>query len=632
MLSTEPRTLRVFPTFRLLTALLCCIAICSRALAQQTDSSACKAPEARSTWMHNIFQQAWNSIQRSPEDTCGGDPEFEVLNARSEDMFKPFAGKYIRHIRLMNLGFERDFRDTTSRVRNFSTRLAQTLHVNTKDWVIRQNLFQEEGQRVDPYILADNERYFRSLDFLQDARILLRSVPGSPDSVDMLVVTKDLFSLKLVLDNEGTNTVKARISESNFLGMAQKIQPTLLLSQTRQPAFGYGFEYSKNNLGGSFAHVTVGYNNIDVGPGIGYEPESSTYLAIDRPLPSPYDHLAGALRLSTNRAMNVYRLADSVWYDYAYNIFDVWGGYNLSLDHVMKHDSGVRDRKFLSLRYFRQQFTNAPQWFETRFDPVYNNIEAVLAQFTFFRQEFIKTQYIYGFGITEDVPYGYNVSLTGGTWRQNDLVRPYAGITADYYTAHASGQFCQYYLRAGAMKNGKRLNDAAVMIGASRFARVIFSGTDVKIRPYFRATYARIFNPLTYEPLRLNNPFGLREFGSDSAQGFERLSFQTEATFFTRYKVYGFRLAPFVYADGAFLRGADEPFAKSGFYPSVGGGLRTRNENLIFGTIEARLSVFPRPVEGQPAIKFIIASDLQFRYRTTYIHKPDIVRLNSDEW
>src|SRR5690606_9453571 len=124
-----------------------------------------------------------------------------------------------------------------------------------------------------------------------------------------------------------------------------------------------------------------------------------------------------------------------------------------------------------------------------------------------------KTQYIYGFGITEDVPYGYNISVTGGWWKQRDLSRPYAGITLDYYTHNKNGAFCQYYLRTGAFLNGgRKLDDATLMVGASRFSRLYFSGTDVKIRQYMRLTYARIFNPLTYEPLRLNNVFGLREF------------------------------------------------------------------------------------------------------------------------
>ncbi len=582
--------------------------------------------------MNNIFQQAWNSIQRNPDDTCSADPEYEVLNARAEDMFKPFAGKIIRNIVIVSLGFERNFTDTATHVRNLATRVARTLHVNTKEWVIRNNLFQKEGQKVDAYILADNERYLRTLDFLQDARILIRSVPGRRDSVDMLVVTKDVFSIKVVLDNDGYKSLKARVSEGNFLGMGQRIQPTILLGRNREPSFGYGFEYNKNNVCGTYAHVTLAYNNIDIGRALGYEPEAATSLIIDRPLPSPYDHFAGGLELSTNRATNVDILPDSVWYPYAYNVYDAWGGYNLSLNHIMKHDSSIRDRKFISLRYYKQQFTTSPEYFETRFDPVYNNKDALLAQFTFFRQEFIKTQYIYGFGITEDVPYGYNISVTGGWWRQNDLQRPYAGLTLDYYTAHANGHFCQYYLRAGAMQDGGSLNDATLMIGMSRYARLIFSGNDFKIRPYYRVTYSRLFNPLTYEPLRLNNPFGLREFGSDSAQGIERISFQTEAVFFTRYKPFGFRLAPFLYLDGAFLRNDKERMTKSGFYPGIGGGLRTRNESIIFGTIEIKASFFPRPVEGQPAFKLLVASDLKYRYRTTYIHKPDIIRMNSDDW
>lgn len=596
------------------------------------DTQACTTDTLRRRWMNNIFEQAWGSIQRNPDDICNGDPELQVLNARAEDMFKPFAGKYIRNVAILNLGFERNFTDTSSTIKNLSTRIARSMHVNTKEWVIRNNLFQKEGQKLDAYIMADNERYLRTLDYLQDARILPRSVPGHKDSVDVLVVVRDVFSAKIVLDNDGYNSIKTRVSESNFLGMGQRIQATVLASQTRAPAFGYGFEYNKNNIGGTFAHVNLAYNNIDLGPSFGYEPEASTSFAIYRPLPSPYDHFAGALVFSTNRAMNVYAVPDSLWDSYAYNIYDVWGGYNLSLNHIMKHDSGVRDRKFLSLRYYQQQFTSAPHYFETRFDPVYNNKQAFLAQLTFFRQEFIKTQYIYGFGITEDVPYGYNISVTTGLWRQNDLQRPYGGFTMDYYTAHNDGHFCQYYLRLGTMIDGGKLNDATLMLGFSRFSKLIFSGTDFKIRPYFRATYARIFNPLTYEPLRLNNPFGIREFGSDSAQGFERISFQTETVFFTRYKPYGFRLAPFAYIDGAFLRNNGESMIKTGFYPGLGGGLRTRNENLIFGTIEVKACYFPRHVDGQPTFKLLVASDLRYRYRTTYIHAPDIVRMNSDEW
>lgn len=614
-------------------ALLCLsveIGYCQNVGPQQ-DSGSCAIKPQKNRFANNILQQAWNSIQKNNGDTCSNDPEAQVLNFPAEAFFTPFAGKVIRHIEISRLGFDRLFSDTSSRITSFAARMALNLHAKTKKWVIRNNLFQKEGSRLDPFIISDNERYLRSLDFLQDARILVRSVPGAPDSVDLLIVTKDLFSIKLVVDNDGFNAGRVRLSENNFLGMGQKIQGTMLYKNTRDPNFGYGFEYSKNNIGGTFIHGNISYNNIDIGRSLGYEPEAATSLILRRPLPSPYDYYAGGLELSTNKALNAYR--DTGFYAYTYNIYDLWGGYNLSLRHILAHDSTNRDRKFLSLRYFQQQFLESPASFQQRFDPVYNNIQAVLAQLTFFKQDFIKTQYIYGFGITEDVPYGYNVSVTGGWWKQRGLERPYAGFVGDYYTAGKNGSFCQYYLRAGSfIDNGQKLDDATLMLGFSRFSRLFFSGTDFKIRQYFRATYARIFNPLTYEPLRINNAFGLRDFGSDSAQGNERISAQTETIFFTRYKPFGFRLAPFAFIDGALLRSAPSSFGKADFYPGFGGGIRFRNENIIFGTIEVKAGIFPRNVPGQATFKFLIASDLKYRYQTTYIHEPDIVRLNSDDW
>lgn len=622
--------------FRLLIAFLI-VTIClstnsgfAQTLPESIDSASCPPPEKK-RFASNLLQQAWSSIQRNNDDTCSNDPEAQVLNFPAEAFFTPFAGKTIRHIQVSRLGFDRVLSDTGSRITSLAARAARRFHATTKEWVIRNNLFQKEGGKLDPFIMSDNERYLRTLDFLQDARILVRSVPESPDSVDLLIVTKDLFTIKVVVDNDGFSAGRMRVSEENFLGMGQKIQGTMLFNKNRSPNFGYGLEFSKNNIGGTFVNGTLSFNNIDIGRSLGYEPEAATFLLLRRPLPSPYDYYAGGLEISTNKALDVYK--DTGFFNYTYNIYDLWAGYNLSLKHIMKHDSSIRDRKFLSLRYFQQRFLEGPASFQERFDPVYNDINAVLGQLTFFKQDFIKTQYIYGFGVTEDVPYGYNVSFTGGWWKQRGLERPYAGFVGDYYTSTKNGAFCQYYLRAGTfIEGGRKLTDAALMMGFSRFSRLFFSGTDFKIRQYYRATYSRIFNPITYEPLRINNTYGLRDFGSDSAQGNERISAQTETIFFTSYKPFGFRLAPFVFVDGALLRTVPNSFKQANFYPGFGGGIRVRNENIIFGTIEIKAGFFPRNVPGQASFKFLIASDLRYRYQTTYIHEPDIVRLNTDDW
>ena len=118
----------------------------------------------------NIFKFAMNSVSRSPADTA-------IISTKSENPFLPFKGKMIRHIIIKEFGFEQSFTDTTKRSNYFGTKLLNKLHRNSREWVIRNNLFIKENTEVDPFKMADNERYFRSLEFIQDARILIMPVP-----------------------------------------------------------------------------------------------------------------------------------------------------------------------------------------------------------------------------------------------------------------------------------------------------------------------------------------------------------------------------------------------------------------------------------------------------------------------
>src|SRR5262249_54275583 len=80
---------------------------------------------------------------------------------RSEDGFRPFAGKVIRRVIIRNLSFGENVNDTSSSIISTLTRLADRLQTNTKDWAVRELLFVKKGQLVDPYRLADNERFLR---------------------------------------------------------------------------------------------------------------------------------------------------------------------------------------------------------------------------------------------------------------------------------------------------------------------------------------------------------------------------------------------------------------------------------------------------------------------------------------
>jgi hypothetical protein len=170
---------------------------------------------------HNIFQKVKDAVYVSKADSM---IKASVLNTKSETPFMNFRGKIIRHIRTRQLGFEITLADTTNNIRYFGTRILNALHIDTRSWVIRDNLFIKENTALNPYEVADNERYLRTLEFIQDARILVNPVPGETDSVDLIVITKDLFSITGSFSIGNVNRVRGRITESNLLGMGQKLQ------------------------------------------------------------------------------------------------------------------------------------------------------------------------------------------------------------------------------------------------------------------------------------------------------------------------------------------------------------------------------------------------------------------------
>ncbi|HJU45909.1 MAG TPA: hypothetical protein VJ647_03950, partial [Chitinophagaceae bacterium] len=525
---------------------------------------------------------------------------------------------------------ERVFTDTTRRIRYFGTKLLNSLHNRTKRWVIHDNLFVRENTPLNSYLVADNERFLRSLNFIQDARILVKAVPGTTDSIDLLVITKDLFSLTGSFSANGFSRIEGTAAERNLGGMGQTIQFSTLFDKNRSPILGYQLLYSKNSIANTFINGTISYTNMNNGTSEGLEDESAFLLRLDRPLVSPYSKMAGGLEVSFNKSQNVYGRPDSLFYNYRYNIYDAWAGYNLSTTRLLSSKNEYRNRQFLAVRYLKHYFTQLPLQVGENYDPIYNNKDALLAELTFFRQEFTKTNYIYGFGTTEDVPYGYNVALTTGWFRQAGLQRPYIGINANRYIYTDKGGFMQYFVRGGTYISKKKWEDASILAGTNLYSR-LYIFNNFKLREYLKFSYTRLFNRVTSEPLRINNPLGLQHFSTDSVLGAERLSLYGETYMISDSKLFGFRLSPFAFVNATMITPEKEQLFKSGIYTGLGGGLRVRNENLVFGTIELRVNYFPRTAYGMNSFRIRLTSNIRFRYNSRYVKAPDFIQLNNDE-
>ncbi len=564
-------------------------------------------------------------LKRNSADTINQEG---LLTTKSETVFKPYEGKIIRHIIINQYKFERSFTDTSKTVNYFGTRLLNSLHNTTKEWAIRDNLFIKENMPVSAILLADNERYLRSLDYIQDARIIIQPKTGSPDSVDVYVITKDLFSINAEINDASTGKFKARLQDANLFGAAQSLQTTVLIQKDRTPATGVALMYTKFNAFHSFINASLGYSNINPDLYNGTNDEHVLAISLQRNLVSQYTHVAGGLTAGNFETFNSYGQPGMSFYDYHYHLLDAWVGYNLGVRKYLVNQKHL-DRKFVSLRYLNADFIQTPQQATDKLIFRFNSRQAVLGQVTFFRQEFYKTNYLYGFGTTEDVPYGYNVAVTGGWYKQSYLSRPYIGVDANKYVVYNKGDILQYFVRAGTFSNHGSLQDAAILAGVAGFSRLLLF-KNLKIRQYVQLSYARLFNRTGLDPLGINNIFGIRYFSADSVRGDERISLHTETISFINYKAFGFKFSPFLFGDVAAITPELYLPNQQSWYYGLGAGLRTRNENLVFRTIELRFVYFPHTAYGMQQFQGQINVNIQFRYNSNYVTRPDIIQLNSD--
>lgn len=564
-----------------------------------------------------VSQKIIKSVTRKPQQE-------QILNIKSEEAFLPYEGKLIRKIIINQIGFDKSITDTTRNIKNTMVKIANAVHKNSKEWVIREHLFFREKKVLNPYILADNERFLRDLDFMMDARIFVVPLSSTEDSVDVLVLTRDVFSIGGRVSPRSANQIKFRVYDVNVLGMGQRMQFNGNYDHDRDPTFGYELFYRKSSIAGSLVNVTVGYTQLNSGSSYGHEEENAYYLKLERSLVSPYSRVAGGIEFSRNWSQNFNNSSDSLFKNYRYDISDVWFGYNIGVKQVNRD----RSRHFVSARVFEQRFLSKPQRPFDQLNPLYNSRTIILGAFTFFKQDFYKTQYVFGFGRTEDVPYGHTLSILAGWQRLLGLERPYIGFDAEKSLVHRQGNFYTIAFRAGAFPHEDRLEDATLLLSGELFSKLKHHRR-VMVRRTFSADFTYVFNQRTNTLLDINNKlYGIEGFRADSLLGTKRLHARYEMIFFTNWKILGFKLAPIVFTDVAFIAPKSKLLFYDKPYAGLGTGIRTRNENLVFGTIEFKFFYYPHTVENISTFKVSVNSNLRIKYSGSFVRPPSFIVYN----
>lgn len=595
-------------------------------------------PEQRASWIKRNIKYIKNKHLRDSlmNRMMGMDappPTDDSSMIKSEQAFFQESGKIIRHITFKKLQVfgPRNINDTGFHSSLKILELANRLHYDSREWVIRQSLFFREKDTVNAYELAENERYLRNRPFIGDARIIVVNGPYGPDSVDILVVTKDVFEYSGEVTQISQSAFKGKIVNQDLFGAGQALKVGWFWNNGHTPPWNTQVEYTKYNVAGSFADVSAGYstlNNFTTIDSANWE--GSYYLNINRPLYRTTSTLVGGIFLASNRSININAFSDSMFRDYKYRVVDVWAGYNFRNSHGSNGDVSNKPDLAISFRHYNTFFNQQPKQPSFQRDPFYSNRRYVIGQFNIFKQQFFKTHNFFGFGRTEDIPLGYNIGLSGGTDTWVGRSRIYAGVNAQkYWVTPLKGLFSTTF-GIGNFWQGKTGEDGVVHIAIDYYSQ-LFNFDWGKLRQFFSFDYLDCFNPKFYKPLNINlsgaTGEGIYGFKDTRMNGFQRINLRSVTNFYSPLRVYGFKFNFAATYQAAMVNNDHTDIFHNTFYSGIGMSCTIRNENLSLNTIQIAANYFPIVPPGvKSPLYFEITTISDLRFDITLLRAPSFLR------
>jgi hypothetical protein len=540
-------------------------------------------------------------------------------------------GKRINSIQIEHRHFGNTGFDDAAGNADFMIRIANKLHDFTKDNTIRKNLFFHENEYLNPLVIAYNEKWLRDLNYIQDARIVAFPLLNDSNSVDIFIITKDIFPLGGSLQLKNINAYDASASIENIKDMGNAFSVLHNFDINRKEKAGWGFNYVARNMIGSFIDLNIGANSLENNYANLETSASNIYVKGNLPLLSPLSKWTGGFEWGRSQNKNVF---PNKWSDSLYNTdlkyerahFDAWIGYQLF--NKPWTFSNENYRHFIQYRYLDNQFKNRPNEYLLQFDKNYQNVIANLFSYTLFKQQIIRTQYLYGFGRNEDLPTGKSMTITAGNYQRENEKLPYLGITLESNHLLKNESFNHLIFSTGTSYANKEMVDFKLLVNFEKISKLHYLESGYKYRSILSLSFAETLKNKFNDALLINSIYGIPQLNKERIKGGTRLSANWESIWYNSRSYYGFKQSPFVFANLTYIRTVGDPIANGDIYSSIGAGSRIRNESLVFGTVELKGFYFPRTNLQLSPWNISITTNLKFKYNSTLLSKPDFVQVN----
>ena len=546
------------------------------------------------------------------------------------ETLKSYTGKRINSITIEQHNFSSSIDSRESSFKDVFSRLGNKLHYNSSPRAIRENLFFSEWDLFDPSIIAYNEKWLRDLNFIQDAKISAFITAYDTNQVDLLVVTKDLFSYggEVLINNQ--KAYAATLNNINLAGTGNSIELIQNFENERSPKSGWGYDFGLNNIFGSFISVNAGLNQFGNNMSNNALSARKNYINVQRPILHPNSKWLGGMVYLENVNENVFPGKWDTLFDqqlrYDLTHKDLWVGYQLTKKRRLIQAN--QDRQFIQYRHLENIFNTRPVNYMDQLDRNYQNLNADFIAFTIVRQSVYRTRYLYGLGRYEDLPIGRSLTWTTGRYQIEKDRAPYLGFKFEQYKLSKKENYTHIVANIASSYMSKSLQDFRFLASLEQFSKLKYLNNGFGYRQIINLSFTQTLKNKYNEALRINSNYGIPQLNREQIKGGTRISANWETVFYNNRAFWGLKSAPFVFGNLTYIRTMGDPILKGDIYSSMGSGIRVRNENLIFGTIEFKGFYFPRTNQQLSPWNFSLITNLRYKYNSNFIEKPNYVEIN----
>jgi hypothetical protein len=575
----------------------------------------------------NLIEKVKNAVTGKPHAMTDSTRINLLKQIRS---LQSYTGKRINSITIEQHDFLTSIDSKDSKMKDLFSKLGNSLQSNSKSRAIKENLFFKEWDVFDPSIIAYNEKWLRDLSYIQDAKIMAMITPYDTNQVDIIVVTKDLFSYggEVLLNNK--DAYSAKLNNINLLGSGNSVQVIQNFENERKPKSGWGYDVGLSNILGTFISVNAGVNQFGNNLVNNDLSAKKNYISVQRPILHPNSKWLGGMEYLETVNENVFPGKwDSIFdqqLNYNLKHKDIWVGYQLTKN---KKQININEyRQFIQYRHLENNFKERPIDYLLQLDRNYQNLKANFLSYTLVKQSVYRTRYLYGLGRYEDLPIGQSLTWTTGQYKIEQDHSAYLGFKFEQYKLSKKENYTHIIANIASSYINQSLQDIRFLSSLEQFSKLKYLNNGLGYRQIINLSFTQTLRNKYNESLIINSIYGIPQLNKEQIKGGTRISSNWETVFYNNRALWGFKSAPFVFGNITYIRTMGDPILKGDIYTAIGSGLRVRNENLVFGTIELKGCYFPRTNQQLSPWNFSLITNLRYKYNSNIVEKPNFVEIN----